>query len=308
MNDFQLRTMNAGDRSEVAELIHLSTNAWYQSHGRPPIFSGDPALADVFYEVYEALDPGCGLVVEHTRTKRLVGSCFVHPRPTHVSVGIMNSHPNYAGRGIARRLLQHIIDGADRSGLPVRLVSSALNLDSFSLYTRAGFVARRTFQDLYLAVPPGGLDARVEVAGTVRDAKESDLDAMVALELELAGIDRRKDLAYFIENAPGFWHVSVFEGVRGIEGFLASCGHPALNMLGPGVARSEDQAAALLLRELNQYHGRQPVFLVPVDCGGLVRTLYSWGARNCELHLAQVRGAAPPLRGVILPSFLPESA
>ncbi|MCX7824578.1 MAG: GNAT family N-acetyltransferase [Verrucomicrobiae bacterium] len=308
MNDFLLRPMNGGDRAEVAELIYLSTNAWYQSHGWPRIFSGDPSVADVFFEVYEALDPGCALVVEHTRTKRLVGSCFVHPRPTHVSLGIMNSHPNYAGRGIARLLLQRIIDDAERSGLPVRLVSSALNLDSFSLYTRAGFVPRRTFQDMYLAVPPGGLNIRAQVAGTVRNARPGDVQAMVALEKELAGIERGKDFAYFIENAQGFWHTSVLEGENGIEGFLVSCAHRGMNMLGPGVARGEDHAAALILRELDQHRGRQPVFLVPVDCGHLVRTLYGWGARNCELHLAQVRGEAAPLRGVIMPTFLPESA
>jgi len=308
MNDFQLRPMSAGDRSEVAELIYLSTNAWYQAHGRPRIFSGDPSSADVFFEVYEALDPGCALVVEHTRTKRLVGSCYVHPRPTHVSLGIMNSHPSYAGRGIARMLLQHIIDGAERFRLPVRLVSSALNLDSFSLYTRAGFVPRRAFQDMYLAVPPGGLNARVDAAGTVRDARPGDVEAMVALEKELAGIERKKDFTFFIENAQGFWHASVIEGDGGIEGFLVSCGHRGMNMLGPGVARREDQAAALILRELNQHRGRQPVFLAPVDCGNLVRTLYGWGARNCELHFAQVRGEAAPLRGVFMPTFMPESA
>jgi GNAT superfamily N-acetyltransferase len=308
MNDLHLRTMNAGDRSEVAELIYLSTNAWYLAHGRPRIFSGDPSVADVFFEVYEALDPGCALVVEHTRTKRLLGSCFVHPRPTHVSLGIMNSHPNYAGRGIARMLLQRIIDDAERARLPVRLVSSALNLDSFSLYTRAGFVPRRTFQDMYLAVPSGGLNVPVNASGTVRDARMSDVDAMVALEKELVGIERKKDFTYFIENAQGIWHASVLEGDRGIEGFLVSCGHSGMNMLGPGVARHEDHAAALILRELNQHRGRQPVFLAPVDCGNLVRALYGWGARNCELHVAQVRGEAAPLRGVFMPTFMPESA
>ena len=79
-------------------------------------------------------------------------------------------------------------------------------------------------------------------------------------------------------------------------------------MLGPGVARREEQAAALILRELNQYRGRQPLFLVPADCGHLVRLLYGWGARNCELHVSQVRGESVPARGVIMPTFLPESA
>jgi hypothetical protein len=247
-------------------------------------------------------------VVEHTRTKRLVGSCFVHPRPMHVSLGIMNSHPNYSGRGIGRLLLQQIVEEADRSRLPVRLISSALNLESFSLYTRTGFVPRRTFQDMYLAVPPGGLDVRVGGAGTLRDAKPGDVDAIVTLERELIGVKRMKDFTYFTKNTQGFWHVSVIEGDNDIEGFLVSCDHSGLNILGPGAARGEEQAAALILRELNRYSGRQPLFIVPVDCGNLVRMLYGWGARNCELHVSQVRGEAVLSRGVIMPTFLPESA
>jgi len=31
------------------------------------------------------------------------------------------------------------------------------------------------------------------------------------------------------------------------------------------------------------------------------------GARNCELHFAQVLGDAQPIAGVVMPTFLPES-
>ena len=36
-------------------------------------------------------------------------------------------------------------------------------------------------------------------------------------------------------------------------------------MLGPGVARSEEQAAALLLAELNRLPGEKVIFLVPAE-------------------------------------------
>jgi hypothetical protein len=35
--------------------------------------------------------------------------------------------------------------------------------------------------------------------------------------------------------------------------------------------------------------------------------MYDWGARNCELHFGQVRGAFQAFRGVNLPAFLPET-
>jgi len=65
----------------------------------------------------------------------------------------------------------------------------------------------------------------------------------------------------------------------------------AMNMLGPCLVQSEQEAAALILRELDLYRGRTPVFLIPVDCQNLVRWTYDLGARNCELHFCQVTWA-----------------
>jgi len=306
-DSIQIRPMTAADRSDVAELICLSTNVWYQSHGRPLIFSGGPASTTVFFDVYNALTPGCGLAAVNAEG-RLVGSCFYHPRPTHVSLGIMNVHPNYFGAGVARRLLARIIEIADQQGKPVRLVSSAMNLDSFSLYTRAGFVPRTPYQDMFLSVPPEGLKLSTELDRFVRPAVMDDVEAMVALEREVAGLDRGLDYRHFIANREGFWHMSVLEDGSGkLQGFMASSGSAGCNMVGPGTARTPAQAAALLLAELNVQRGRCPVFLAPVQCGELVRTLYAWGARNCETHFSQVRGPCQPIRGVHMPTFLPES-
>jgi RimJ/RimL family protein N-acetyltransferase len=125
MADILLRSIADADRAALAAVICVSTNFWYQTHGRPPISPGGPATTEVFAEVYEALDPGCCIAAFDRRTGQLMGSCFYHPRPTHVSLGIMNSHPNFAGRGVASLLLKFILDFADRAGQPVRLVSSA---------------------------------------------------------------------------------------------------------------------------------------------------------------------------------------
>jgi hypothetical protein len=84
--------------------------------------------------------------------------------------------------------------------------------------------------------------------------------------------------------------------------------HPGSNMLGPGVMRNEEQAAALILNELQHRKGSTPVLLVPVESEALVQTLYSWGARNCEIHFAQVRGEYQPSSGVMMPTFMPETA
>jgi GNAT superfamily N-acetyltransferase len=309
-SDIRLRAMEREDWPEVAGLIYLSTNYWYRANGRAAIFSGAPECAELFPQVYEALDPGCCIVAEDARTGRLTGSCFYHPRPTHVSLGIMNVHPNYFGAGIARRLLQFIIDFAEGQSKPLRLVSSALNLDSFSLYTRAGFVPRCAYQDMFLDAPAARLqEALYDIPNhhRVRAATLDDVEAMAALEMEINHISRGQDYRYFVENRDGIWHSSVIENERGaIDGYLVSVAHPGSNMLGPGVMRTEEQAAALILTELS-HHAATPVFLVPVECAALVRKLYALGAKNCELHFAQARGAWSAPTGVVMPTFMPET-
>jgi len=301
--------MEKSDWPEVADLIQVSTNFWYQRGGKPAIFTCAPSDVQLFCKVYEDLDPGCCVVAQSGKTGRIAGSCFYHPRPTHVSLGIMNVHPNYFGQHVAARLLRHITDFADTQGKPVRLVSSAMNLDSFSLYTRVGFVPRQAFQDMYWPVPPDGLkEKKLLKNARVRQASKNDAGAIAALELANVHMSRQKDFEYFLANADGIWHGSVIEDESGVRGFLFSVQHPASNMLGPGWARDHEDAMALIQTELNYHCGRSPVFLVPVDRSDLVARLYASGARNCEIHFAQVRGSYHPPKGISMPTFMPETA
>ena len=304
----QLRPMTKADWDAVSQLIYDSTNGWYQRRGLDPVFQNGPAATRLFCEVYEALDPGCCVLAIHPASNRVAGSCFFHPRETHVSLGIMNVHPEFFGLGIASQLLQYVIEQAERLTLPVRLVSSAMNLDSFSLYSRAGFVPRSVYQDMLIAVPANGLSWRPKWMDRVRDAELADVRQLVELEMAVNQISREGDFRYFIENRQGIWHMSVLENEKGeVQGFLASVNHPGSNMLGPGIARDAEVAAALIASELDHHRGRSPVVLVPTNETGLVQQLYGAGARNCELHFGQVRGDYVPARGVVMPSFMPET-
>ena len=305
--DISLRRLRPDEWDEVATLIFDSTNTWYSKNFSKNVFNGQPSAARVFPEVYEAMDPGFCIIAESGG--RMAGSCFVHPRETHFSLGIMNVHPKFYGQGIAGVILREIISMAEAEGKPVRLVSSAMNLDSYSLYTKHGFVPRAAFQDMFLPVPEGGLAIEAPAGSDrVREARPEDAAAMADLEMELSHIRREKNFVHFIENAAGIWHVSVIEGTSGgIDGFLCSVNHPGSNMLGPGVMRTEDDAAALLFAELDVHRGRAPVFLVPVDAADLVQTAYSWGARNCEMHFCQVLGEFKGFDGIAMPTFMPET-
>ncbi|MFV2069529.1 MAG: hypothetical protein ACC645_21400, partial [Pirellulales bacterium] len=69
----------------------------------------------------------------------------------------------------------------------------------------------------------------------------------------------------------------------------------------------EEDAMALILRELNHHRGKVPVFLVPMEKRRIVEQAYEWGARNYEMHFCQIRGEFQPFHGVSMPTFLPET-
>ena len=78
-------------------------------------------------------------------------------------------------------------------------------------------------------------------------------------------------------------------------------------MIGPGLAQSENISTALLATQLDFFRGFSPVFLLPTDAAQAIKTVYSWGARNCEIHFAQCLGQRKVAKGVIMPSFMPET-
>jgi GNAT superfamily N-acetyltransferase len=301
--------MLPGDFDEVAELIFLSTNSWYLQNLGHPVFSGKPEDCRIFCEVYEDLDEGGGLVVINERTGRIVGSCFVHPRETHISLGILNVHPIAFGQGIAGIMLKEIKEMAETKELPLRLVSSALSLDSFSLYNRAGFTPIQIYQDMMLEVPKRGLPEIENDLPSVREAELVDLMTLGQLEFEISGISREKDYCYFLENSSGHWQTLVSENEEGeVDGFLVSIDHPAIRMIGPGAVRNVESFEALLRAQIDRFRGNSVVFLLPSDQPDVVKIGYELGAKNCELHFAQVIGDAQPIQGIAIPTFLPESA
>ena len=304
--------MRPDEADAVAALVHDSTNAWYRKNRGFEVFSAGPQSCRLFTDVYEALDPGRCVVAEDPATGRLMGSCFYHPRTRHVSLGIMNVHPDFAGRGVASLLLKHVTEFADAQDKPVRLVSSAMNLDSFSLYSRAGFQPQAVFADMQVPVeralqivPPAPGPFRL------RPAAHDDVRAIAALEEELSDVRRDDDFAYFVRNDLGVWRTTVAAEESGkLLGVLVSIGHPASCMLGPGAMVNDVAVAKALIAEHLLHHaleGRAPVALIPLHHPELVRQMYAWGAKNLELHLAQVRGPTAYYRGIIMPTFMPET-
>lgn len=303
--------LSAADHEAVARLLHRSLVQWYESRLRQGAKFGDshePFL--LFPEVYEALDPGEAVTARDTQTGEVLGVCFSHERETHVAIGIVATAPEASGRGIAKQMMTAVLEKAHNLGKPARLVSSLLNLDSFSLYTRLGFVPGAIFQDMLITVPDGGMTAAAPTGSArVREARSDEAARIADFEHSQQGIRREKDFAFFLQNKVGSWRVLVSEREDGsLNGFLGMSTHPSFSMIGPGVAADEETAAALLWRALDGLRGKTLVFLVPCAAAELVRTAYSWGARNVELHVAQSTAPVVGAKGVVFPTFMPETA
>ena len=131
---------------------------------------------------------------------------------------------------------------------------------------------------------------------------------MGLLELEVSGIKREIDYRYAIENPRDIFHASVYVNhQQQVEGFMISVKHPALNMLGPCVARTEAIAIALIRQELERFNGSQVLLLIPMDKRKIVEQMYTWKAINVETHLYEVWGKFTGFNGVNIPGFLPET-
>lgn len=301
--------LTAADRETIARLLHRALVHWYESRlGQGARFGDRHEPFTLFPEVYEALDPG-ECVTARTDSGEIVGVCFSHERKTHVSVGIVATSPDAGGRGIAKKMMSLVLEKAKRLSKPARLVSSLLNLDSFSLYTRLGFVPGAIFQDLLITVPETGLTAAAP-AGIehVREAVWADAPRIADFEQSQQGIRREKDFAFFVRNEVGAWRLLVSEATDGsVNGFLGMSTHPACTMIGPGVAKDEETAIALLWKALDSLRGRTLVFLAPCAAATLVRTAYAWGARNVELHIAQSTAPVAGAKGIVFPTFMPET-
>lgn len=310
-NSILLRPLEANDIPEHADLLYASFNSWYWKHGWGKDYFGcSPQETSIFYEIYNDLTPGCSIAAFENETGRMMGSCFYHPREHHVSLGIMSVHPNYGGRGIGRQLVNYILDYTKNNDYKsCRLVSSAINMDSFSLYNRSGFIPRVTYHDMVINVPNNGYgNERVEGEEYIRDAAIADIEKMGDLEMEISGIRREIDYRYAIENPRGVLHALVYENdQKTIDGFMISVKHPALNMLGPCVARTEKIAIALIRKEIERFKGTWVLFSIPMEKRNIVEKMYTWNAINVETHLKEVWGEFPGFHGISMPSFLPET-
>jgi len=295
---YDVRPLTADDRNEYGFMVHASFNAWYWRHGwGRDYFQRSPSEAAVFFGIYNDLMPGWSVALFNTATGQLHGACFYHPRERHVSLGIMSVHPSFSGRGVGRAIVREIVRLTEAGGYPaLRLVSSAINMDSFALYNRAGLVPHQPYHDMIITVPATGASIRDPARNQVRPAVLTDVAAMAQVEDEVSGIRREMDYRYAIQNSRGVLRATILEAPQGgLDGWMIAVNCPALKMLGPCVAKSEEAAATLIAEALDWFAGHTVLCLIPMNKQTLVHRLYSWGGAMWKRICFKPAGRSNPL-------------
>src|SRR5512139_2057789 len=110
-------------------------------------------------------------------------------------IGMMAVLPEFQGRGIGRRLMEHILAWLDSRGTPVLLDATEMG---YPLYKKLGFVEI----DLGCVY---ALDQPVMCEAADREVYRlelADLDELVAFDTPLFGADRRKVLSVYLRDYP----------------------------------------------------------------------------------------------------------
>jgi ribosomal protein S18 acetylase RimI-like enzyme len=159
--DVTLRDTVLTDAPECGRICHDAFAALAARHGSIPDFPSVEVAIGALSGLIE--HPGFFSVVAE-RDGRIVGSNFLDERSTIVGVGPITVDPEVQNAGIGRALMDAVLERSGERRVPgVRLLQSAYNNGSMSLYAKLGFDVREPF-----AVVQGG-PLGLEISGcTVR--------------------------------------------------------------------------------------------------------------------------------------------
>jgi ribosomal protein S18 acetylase RimI-like enzyme len=182
-----LRAGTPQDAEAAGRICHQAFTAVATAHGYPSDFPA-PEIGIGLMTMLLG-HPGFYSVVAE-RDGALVGSNFLDERSSIAGVGPITVDPTVQELGIGRLLMRDVLDrAAERRFAGVRLLQSAYNTRSLSLYARLGFQVRDVVA--CMQGPPIG----AAIPGyQVRPATEADLAAGNAVCFRVHGHDRGGEL------------------------------------------------------------------------------------------------------------------
>lgn len=178
----------------------------------------------------------------------LVGTAMVWSlEDTFAWINMVLVTPAYRGQGIARTLMQKLLDELAAQD---RIAFLDATESGEGLYRKLGF---RDGPRL-LRVLRRGPSVTTQPPAGMRPMLPADLDRVAALDREVFGMDRRELLAAFLPRSPQLSWV-LEDAAGGLQGFVAARDGRVASQLGPLVAQNRDQASALLRQALTQAGG-----------------------------------------------------
>jgi hypothetical protein len=245
---------------------------------------------------YLSQDPKGCIVAEQDGT--ICGSVFSRRRGDRVSIGPVTVDPSSQAIGVGRRMMQAIFD-LHPDAASFRLSQAAFNKESFSLYSKTGFVAA---EQLLRLDRPSAPETPEEDEPHVRVVTAESGSVVVDLDRRLTGVERERELPTLFGMGRVYFH----GGDTDTQGYLVAIPTPGPTLLGPAVAHSEAQLAALLRAALRDIGPRASALHLPARFAPIIDECFRLGFRLFCLETFMVRGEWRPPPAFYLHAMFPE--
>jgi GNAT superfamily N-acetyltransferase len=206
-------TGRSADAAKCGAILYSAFLKVADEHNFPPDFPSVEVATDVVSMLLA--HPGFyGIVAQDD--DRIVGSNFADLRSSIAGIGPISIDPQVQDQGIGRKLMEAAIDHlASTNVCGIRLVQSAYNNRSLSLYTRLGFQTREPLSVIQ------GPALNIKFAGyDVRPAGEADIATCNHLCRRVHGFERGAEL----REAIGAHTALVVEHLGRITGYATDLG------------------------------------------------------------------------------------
>ena len=283
--DLTIRTATAEDGPACGQICYDAFATISAAHGFPCDLPGPEAAIGLLSMMFST--PGFYAVVAEC-DGRIVGSNVLAEQAVIHGVGPITIDPTLQNAGAGRKLMQAVMDRANRNGAAgIRLVQAAYHNRSLSLYASLGFDIREPLSCMQGRTRERGVSGCV-----VRSAQPADEAACNALSWRVHGFDRSVELAQAIQG--GAAHV-VERGDR-VTGYTTNLG-----FFGHSTAETNIDMQAFLT-SVESFAG--PGILVPSRNSGLMRWCLANGLRVVQPMTLMSTGLYTDPAGAWLPSIV----
>ena len=283
--DVTIRTATAEDGPACGQICYDAFATISSAHGFPCDLPGPEAAIGVLSMMFST--PGFYCVVAES-DGRIIGSNVLVEQAVVQGVGPITIDPKAQNLGVGRKLMQAVMDRANRNGAAgMRLVQAAFHNRSLSLYTSLGFDIREP-----LSCMQGRTRERSIPGCAVRSTQPADQVACNALSRRVHGFDRGAELAHAIREGTA----RVVERGDRVTGYTTNLG-----FFGHSTAETNIDMQALLA-SVESFGG--PGILVPSRNSALMRWCLANGLRVVQPMTLMSTGLYNDPAGSWLPSII----